>query len=325
MEDKKIKVSLTSTILIILICALVIAGVVYFVNVANKNNEKNADNTANVATEKTPTKPAEEFKLTKDEYPKVDGATAMRPMSVEIAKSVLGMTSEEANEFIVHNTTAEAYQNLIDGEKDLIFVSEPSDDILNTAKEKGVEFEMVGIGRDGFVFIENKENKVDSLTVEQIQKIYTGEITNWSEVGGEDEEILAYQREPNSGSQNLMEKMVMKKLKMADVPNSLVISNMEGLIDSVASYENSKASLGYSIYLYAKEQYVKDSIKFVSIDGVYPTDETIADGTYPLSKVVYAIYRKDEPEDSNVRKLVDWLLTEEGQKVVEAGGYTGIK
>ena len=71
---------------------------------------------------------------------------------------------------------------------------------------------MVGIGLDGFVFLVNKENKVDSLTLEQIQKIYTGEITNWSNVGGENEEIVAYQREANSGSQNLMEKMVMQGL-----------------------------------------------------------------------------------------------------------------
>ena len=62
--------------------------------------------------------------------------------------------------------------------------------------------------------------------------------------------------------------MVMKGLKMKEVPSSLMISNMEGLIDSVASYSNSKSSIGYSIYLYAKEQYVKDSIKFLSIDGV---------------------------------------------------------
>ena len=186
---------------------------------------------------------------------------------------------------------------------------------------------MVGIGRDGFVFVVNKENPVNSLTIEQIQNIYTGKITNWSEVGGEDTDIVAYQREPNSGSQNLMEKMVMKDLKMMTAPKDLEIDEMAGLIDSIASkeYSNSKQALGYSIYLYAKEQYVRDNIKFLSINDVYPTDETIANGTYPLSKVVYAIYRKDEPEDSNVRKLVNWLLTDEGQNVVEAGGYTKIK
>ncbi len=117
----------------------------------------------------------------------------------------------------------------------------------------------------------------------------------------------------------------MKGLKMMEVPSNLELTNMSGLIDSVASYENTKYSIGYSIYLYAKEQYVKDSIKFLSINGVYPSDETIANGSYPLSKVVYAIYRKDEPQDSNTRKLVDWLKTEEGQKVVETGGYVPLK
>ena len=141
----------------------------------------------------------------------------MRPMSVEIAKAVLNMTDDEAEEFIVHNTTAKAYENLINGTADLIFVSEPSDDILNSAREAGVEFEMVGIGRDGFVFVVNQDNPVESLTIEQIQKIYTGEIKNWSEVGGEDVDIIAYQREPNSGSQNLMEKMVMRILQCNEV------------------------------------------------------------------------------------------------------------
>lgn len=323
MEEKKTGISLISVIAILVLCVLIIVGIMYYKSTSKKDENTEINNT--VISNQEEINSEEKFSLTKEEYPKVDGATAMRPMSVEIAKAVIGMTDDEADNFIVHNTTAQAYQNLIDKKTDLIFVSEPSDDILNTAKNANVEFEMVGIGRDGFVFVVNKENKVESLTIEQIQKIYTGEITNWSEVGGENEEIVAYQREANSGSQNLMEKMVMKDLKMAEAPTELMISNMEGLIDEVASYSNSKSSIGYSIYLYAKEQYVKDSIKFLSINGIYPTDETIADGTYPLSKIVYAIYRKDEPENSTVRQLVNWLLTEEGQKVVEAGGYTKIK
>ena len=328
MEKKPIKISLTTAIMIILIVALIIVGVSYFVyiNVNSNANNKTIVEITEQQNNNIKQETEEKFSFTKEEYPKVDGATAMRPMSVEIAKSVMNMTDEEAEKFIVHNTTAKAYENLINEKTDLIFVSEPSDDILNSAKEAGVEFEMVGIGRDGFVFIANKENPIKSLTIDQIQKIYTGEITNWSEVGGENIDIVAYQRGKNSGSQNLMEKMVMKNKKMMDSPSSLAIASMEGLIDSVAlNYENARSSIGYSIYLYAKEQYVKDSIKFISIDDVYPTDETIADGSYPLSKIVYAIYRKDEPEDSNTRKLVNWLLTPEGQKIVEAGGYTRIK
>lgn len=277
-------------------------------------------------TEPASTVPPVVLDFDKDTYPKVDGATAMRPMSVEIAKAVLGMTDEEADAFIVHNTTAQAYYNLIDGSCDVIFVSEPSDDILQRASDAGVEFEMIGIGRDGFVFVVNQDNPVQSLTVAQIQDIYTGKITNWREVGGEDLDIIAYQREQNSGSQNLMEKMVMQGLPMMEVPTELMIDSMAGLIDSVASsYENSRSAIGYSIYLYAKEQYVKDSIRFLSIDGVEPSDETIASGEYPLSKIVYAVIRADEPEDSPARQLVNWLLTDEGQQAVIAGGYTGIR
>lgn len=150
-----------------------------------------------------------EFTMTESEFPKVDGATAMLPMIGEITKSVLNYSDEEAQKYLDENThgkTARVYASLINKEKDLIFVSEPSDDIIKSAQENNVEFEMVGIGLDGFVFLVNKENKVDSLTIEQIQKIYTGEITNWSSVGGDNAEIVAYQREKNSGSQNLMEK-----------------------------------------------------------------------------------------------------------------------
>ena len=327
MKQNRGKIGIISIIAIIMMILLICMLILFIVNMNNKPNIENDENEiANNITENNEDLPNNtHLKLTREEFPREDGATAMRPLALEIAKDVIDMTDEEAEDFIIHNTTAKAYENLINKKTDIIFASEPSDDILNNAKNAGVEFEMVGIGKDGFVFVVNKDNKIQSLTIEQIQKIYTGEITNWKEVGGEDLKIVAFQREENSGSQNLMEKMVMKGLKMAEVPTELHFSNMEGLIDAVASYSNSNSSIGYSIYLYAKEQYVKDNIKFVSINGVYPTDETIADGSYPLSKIVYAIFRKDEPENSNVRKLVNYLLTPEGQEIVEKGGYTKIK
>ncbi|MBO4477972.1 MAG: substrate-binding domain-containing protein [Lachnospiraceae bacterium] len=276
-------------------------------------------------TTEAPTQaPAGDFLFTKENYPKVDGATAQYPMSLEIAKAAMGLTQEEAEEFIIHHTTKNAYYNLIDKKVDVIFVSEPSDDILKRAADAGVEFEMCGIGRDGFVFLVNEDNPVDSLTLDQIRDIYTGKITNWKEVGGEDVNICAYQREQNSGSQNLMEKMVMQGEEMMEAPKNYYIESMGGLIDQIASYENSRSSLGYSVYLYAKEQYVRDNVKFLGINGVVPSDETIASGEYPLSKIVYAVYRSDEPTDSPVRKLCNYLLTEEGQKNVVAGGYSGI-
>lgn len=315
-ESKKGKSGIAIVIAIVLIIVLGVIGVFYYIN-SNKNVE-------NIGETKKDEK-IENLKMTEAEFPKVDGATAMLPMIGEITKSVLGYNDEQAQKFLEENTqgkTAKVYQGLIDGKTNVIFASEPSDDILQKAKNAGVEFEMTGIGLDGFVFLLNEQNPVKSLTLDQIRGIYTGKITNWKEVGGDDAKIIAYQREKNSGSQNLMEKMVMQGEKMTDAANTnLEIASMAGLIDGVSSYENSKYAIGYSIYLYAKEQYVKGNVKFLAINGVEATDENITNKSYPLTKIVYAITKKSEPQNSSARKLIKWLLTDAGQKAVEAGGY----
>lgn len=318
-ESKKGKSGIVIVIAIFLIIVLGVIGVFYYIN-SNKNVE-------NIGETKKDEK-IEDLKMTEAEFPKVDGATAMLPMIGEITKSVLGYNDEQAQKFIEENTqgkTAKVYQGLIDGKTNVIFASEPSDDILQKAKNAGVEFEMTGIGLDGFVFLLNEQNPVKSLTLDQIRGIYTGKITNWKEVGGDDAKIIAYQREKNSGSQNLMEKMVMQGEKMTDAANTnLEIASMAGLIHGVSSYENSKYAIGYSIYLYAKEQYVKGNVKFLAINGVEATDENITNKSYPLTKIVYAITKKSEPQNSSARKLIKWLLTDAGQKAVEAGGYVKI-
>ena len=95
--------------------------------------------------------------------------------------ATMGLTKTEAEDFIKHNKTSQAYYNLIHGDADVIFVSEPSDDIIQQAKEAGVTFEMTGIGRDAFVFVTNEENPVDSLTLDQIRAIYSGKsMASWS-------------------------------------------------------------------------------------------------------------------------------------------------
>ena len=292
------------------------------------NSTKNETTVSTTNTNEVNTNTTSKFTMTEAEFPKVDGATAMLPMVGEITKKVLGYTDAQAQKYLDDNTqgkSAKVYASLINKEKDLIFVSEPSDDILKQAKDAGVEFDNTGIGYDGFVFLLNKENPVQSLTLDQIRAIYKGEITNWKEVGGDDAPIYPYTREANSGSENLMEKMVMKGEKTVSKSPDMQISSMSGLIDAVANGENSKYSIGYSIYLYAKEQYVKDNAKFLKINGVEPSDATITDKSYPLTKVVYAVTRKDVPANSNVRKLIAWLLTDEGQEVVYAGGYVKMK
>lgn len=211
-ETKKTKGNLTIVFLLVIIIVLATIGIIYYMNNSAKDN--NGNSVENVGREEnnqiSNEDKTENLKMTAEEFPKVDGATAMLPMIGEITKAVLGYSDEQAQKFLDENTqgkTAKVYQGLIDGKTNVIFASEPSDDILQKAKKAGVEFEMTGIGLDGFVFLINEQNPVKSLTLDQIRGIYTGKITNWKEVGGDDAKIIAYQREkkfrkPKSNGKN---------------------------------------------------------------------------------------------------------------------------
>jgi phosphate transport system substrate-binding protein len=261
----------------------------------------------------------------KDTYPKVDGSTATIPLSENIAAKLLNLTPEEGKKFIKHNTTHRAYVNLLNNSADIIFVTEPSIDELNLAKKAGIELEVVPIVKEAFVFLLNKENPVDSITAVQLQEIYQGKIKNWMELGGPDKEIIPYQRPVNSGSQTIMQNMVMKGIPMMNAPTALKPAEMSGLIEVIASYDNSDSAIGYSVYYFANSMYTKETIKFVKVNGVEPNNETIKSEQYPYTNAYYAVLKKDEPEDSNARKLLAWILSDEGQKVAEQSGYVPLR
>jgi phosphate transport system substrate-binding protein len=264
------------------------------------------------------------LEFTVETYPKVDGSTATIPLSQAIASKVLGLSKEESTKFIKHNTTAYAYTNLIQGFADIIFVTKPSDEELEAAKNAGVELEVVPIVKEGFIFIVNSKNPISNLTIKQIQDIYQGKIKNWKEVGGQNKEIHAFQREKNSGSQTLMEQLVMENLTIIDSPKD-VIQEMGSLIKSVAGYDNSDNALGYSVLYYAKTMFSSDSIKLIDINGITPNNKNIASHKYPLETAYYAVIKKSDDSNSSSRKLINWILSEEGQKLAEEIGYVPLE
>lgn len=263
--------------------------------------------------------------FTKVDFPRIDGSTATYPLTIEMGKELLGLDDVGAKGFLTHNTTHNAYVNLINGEADIIFVTQPSPEELELAAKEGVELEVVPICREGFVFLVNQNNPVKNLTAKQVREIYQGKITNWKTVGGEDNEIIPYQREANSGSQTLMENTVMKGLKLAAPPKETIVYGMGELIDRVADYSNAKNALGYSVYYFATRMYQNRSIKLLSIDGVAPTKQTIQNESYPFTVGYYAVLRKGDTQDENARKLLRWLLSAEGQKIVDRAGLVPVK
>ena len=258
-----------------------------------------------------------------ENLPRFDASLATQPLVDAFIKDFTGYTPNELNR--EYTNTHPGYVKLINNETDLIVVTEPSEEELALAKEKGIEFEVTKVVNEGFVFFVNKENKVDNVTLDQIRKIYTGEITNWRELGGDDREIIAYQRPVNSGSQTGLISLVMKdlKLKIPTIKESVNLT-MAGIVDYVADYENGIDAIGYSYYYYANEMYYNDHLKYLGIDGVVPNYKTIQDESYPILTAYYIVTRKGET-NKNVAKLKNAMLSNRGQNIASEAGYVPIK
>ncbi|MDR1288280.1 MAG: substrate-binding domain-containing protein, partial [Treponema sp.] len=177
------------------------------------------------------------------------------------------------------------------------------------------------IGKEAFVFFVNNENPINGLTSSRIRSIYSGQITNWQGLGGNNADIVAYQRPKNSGSQTILE-LIMKEEKLAEPIKENMVEGMGGIIQEVASYRNSTNAIGYSFLFYATGMTRNRSIKLLSIDGVYPTSETIRTNEYPFTQTFYAVTAGNESE--NVKKFIKWILSGQGQYIIEKTGYVKI-
>ncbi|MBQ9112092.1 MAG: substrate-binding domain-containing protein [Clostridia bacterium] len=246
------------------------------------------------------------------ELPIFDGAAALYPVFSGFVHALYPEDSVEfdgadftENSALQMNNTRDAYKKIVDGDTDIAICAKPSAEQLAYAEEQGVELEFVPIGREAFVFLVNKQNPVDSLTVDQIRGIYSGEYTNWAHVGGEHTPIGALQRNEGSGSQTAFLGF------MGDVPVKTDRNTFLG------------SAIGFSFRYYVEDVVQNGNVKMLSLNGVYPNEENIKNGTYPIINEIYAVYRTDN-DNPNVPAVIDWILSEEGQAIIEETGYVGI-
>ncbi len=268
--------------------------------------------------------PAGDFTFTEENYPRMGGSLANLPLGQAVTATVLGVSREDANDLITFaGSTTDNYKALVDGGFDILLAYEPSEEAKQYIEEKGVPLEMTPIGVDALVFICSKENPVSDLTTDQIKGVYSGKITDWADLGGAPGEILAYQRNRDSGSQTLFDKLINLGDDLTDPPASLRIPTMIGLLEAVADYENSARSLGYTVYYYLTnmEKDKLDSAKILAVDGVAPSNETIGSGAYPLTNDFYVVIRASAPAGSPERVLYNWVCSEQGLALVERENY----
>ena len=256
-----------------------------------------------------------------ENYPRIDGSTANMPMMAAIRSEFLGedLTTAENNTKVT--TTDYAWRNLIEGNADLLLVYEPSAETKKIIDESNVKLKITPIGRDALVFIVNEKNTIKNLSTKNLKDIYSGKVTNWSELGGEDVKIEAYQREFNSGSQTLFLKLVMNDTTPMDPPEKYKIFGMEGLIKEIASYNDAGNAIGYSVYYYAKKMYAVPGLRLIDVDNVEPNDQTIASGQYPYLNEYYLVIREDTPSDSETMKLYNFITSKAGTETIKKAGY----
>lgn len=246
------------------------------------------------------------------DLPVVDGAAALYPVFSAFVDSLYPEDSVSfenggfsAESKLRYSNTRGAYKSVVDGTADVVFCAKPSKEQSDYAKEKGVELEFVPVSYEAFVFIVNKNNPVDNLTTEQVRDIYSGKITNWSKVGGNNRTIDALQRNEGSGSQTAMLSF------MGDVPMKRNIMCLTG------------SAIGFSFRYYVEGIVENSDVKMLSLNGVYPDKENISNGSYPIVGNLYAVYNKAN-DNPNIPIFIDWILSEEGQKIVEKSGYVPI-
>lgn len=173
------------------------------------------------------------------------------------------------------------------------------------------EFE---IAKDAITIIVNpansKMNRIDSQT---LKKIYTGEITNWKEITGEDKTIVVISRDTNSGTFEVFNEHILKKAPLA--PSVLMLPSNRAVLDEVGKNPDTIGYVGIG--------YVNDQVKGLLLDGVEPTKENALNGSYPISRSLY-LYTPRPPQGAE-KDLIDYILSDEGQAIVEEEGFIRIK
>ncbi|MGE4277781.1 MAG: PstS family phosphate ABC transporter substrate-binding protein [Lawsonibacter sp.] len=257
------------------------------------------------------------FVFTRDNFPRLDGSASSVSLAKAMCAVLLGEDLDQVANLINFSRTTQSYRNLMAGDTDLLIAAAPDPQVLSEL-EAGDQWLLTPFATDALVFVINQNNPVDNLTREQVQKIYTGEITNWREVGGDDLDIIPFQRNEEAGVQTMFETLVMDGQEPMDAP-AVWIS--DSLSRGIRAYDNSSAAIGYTVYSYASDMEMAQGLKVLSIDGVQPSADSIQVEEYPFLNPYFIAISKDAREDSPTRILYDWVLGPDGKKLATLEGY----
>lgn len=231
-----------------------------------------------------------------------DGSTSMEKVIGYLSEAYM---EENKNVKVTYNPTGSGsgIQAVSEGRCDIGLSSRD----LKDDEKTNLEGTVVAI--DGIAIIVNPENTVENLTVEQIGKIYTGEVTNWKDVGGNDQPIVLIGREAASGTRDGFEAITNTKDKCKYTQE---LTSTGDVIQTVSSNPN---AIGY-----ASLAAIKDTVKVLKVENVAPSKETIQDGTYKVQRDFVLVTKKDQALSDEAQKFFDFATSADADSLIEKAG-----
>ncbi|MCP8310128.1 MAG: phosphate ABC transporter substrate-binding protein [Candidatus Methylarchaceae archaeon HK01M] len=243
---------------------------------------------------------------------KIAGSTTVLPITQECARLYMEKVCPCTRISVSGGGSGTGIQLVGDG---LIDIGAASRDLKPSELDQWPDLQPVAIGKDSVAIIVHPSNPIDDLTLEQIAQIFAGDITNWSNVGGEDAPINLITREEGSGTRGIFEEKVMESFGKEIAGEALVKTSNGEVRAIVATDDNSMAYLSLG--------YVDGTLKAISIGGIEATIENVLSEDYPIIRTLWLI-TKGTP-NTLAQSFIDFVLSDEGQQVVEELGYTKVE
>lgn len=253
-----------------------------------------------------------------------DGGELTGSINVEGSDTIVNMGQAWAEEFMAANPgvmisvkgggSGTGIAALINGTVDFANASrEMKDEEIEELEAAGGTVVETEVAIDGIAVIVNPNNPVTALSLEDLGKIYRGEITNWSEVGGPDEDIVLLSRDTSSGTyEYFKEAVVAAEDENAEYAASAqLLASTQAIVDEVTGNDWAVGYVGLG--------YLTDDVQVVEIDGVAASIDTAKDGSYPIARYLY-MYSNGEPEGAAAAYL-EWILGADGQAIVVDQGF----
>ena len=249
----------------------------------------------------------------------IKGSDTVLPLSQEEAE-VFGNKNKDSRIIVTGGGSGIGFTALIDDNTDIAMASRKIKlDERLTLEKAGKTFKEIIVAHDALGVIVNPANKVSQLTREQLEGIFTGRVSNWKEVGGDDLKIVVYSRESSSGTYEFFKEHVMNKKNYA--PNVLSLPATGGIIESVSQ---TKGAVGYVGLAYLEKTVKPIKVSFDQGKSfIEPSMGNAKNASYPITRPLY-YYFLDSAE-GKVKPFVDFILSAEGQAIVEKVGYVPIK